>query len=89
MLSWFVFMVMLPPFPGLVEPINTVALILAFSPISMLLASMVIAPGSPALAVSVIRLVFLSRIRLLASISIRPAFPMLSVLAISLLLLVS
>ena len=50
---------------------------------------MVISPGLPSLAVSVISLVFLSKVRLLACMFIFPAFPMSSVLARILLLLVS
>ena len=89
MLSWFVSMVMFPPSPVLLEPIKTVALAWAFSPMSTVLAWMVISPGVPALAVSVIILVFLSKVRLLACMFIVPAFPMSSVLARILLLLVS
>ena len=89
MLSWFVSMVMFPPSPVLVEPIKTVALAWAFSPMSTVLAWMVISPGLPLLAVSVISLVFWSKVRLLACMFIFPAFPMSSVLARILLLLVS
>ena len=89
MLSWFVSMVMFPPSPVLLEPIKTVALAWAFSPMSTVLAWMVISPGLPSLAVSVISLVFLSKVRLLACMFIFPAFPMSSVLARILLLLVS
>ncbi len=89
MLSSLVLMVMLPPSPSLVEPITTVALIWASSPMSMVSASMVIEPGLPPPLVSVIRLVLWSSFRLLASILIVPAFPVSSVLAWSLLLLVS
>ena len=89
MLSWFVSMVMFPPSPVLLEPIKTVALAWAFSPMSTVLAWMVISPGLPSLAVSVISLVFLSKVRLLACMFIVPAFPMSSVLARILLLLVS
>ena len=81
MLSSLVLMVMLPPSPVLVEPITTVALIWASSPMSMVGASMLIEPGLPALVVSVIRLVLCSRLRLLASMLILPAFPVDSVLA--------
>ena len=66
MLSWFVSMVMFPPSPVLVEPIKTVALAWAFSPMSTVLVWMVIPPGLPLLAVSVISLVFWSKVRLLA-----------------------
>ena len=89
MLSWFVSMVMFPPSPVLLEPIKTVALAWAFSLMSTVLAWMVISPGLPSLAVSVISLVFLSKVRLLACMFIFPAFPMSSVLARILLLLVS
>lgn len=89
MLSSFVSMVMFPPSPVLLEPIKTVALAWAFSPMSTVLAWMVISPGLPSLAVSVISLVFLSKVRLLACMFIVPAFPMSSVLARILLLLVS
>ena len=89
-LSSFVLMVMLPPSPVLVEPVKTVVLALAPSPMSMVLAWMFMFPGLPALAVSVISLVFWSRMSLLASIMvISPAFPVPSVLARILLLLVS
>ena len=88
-LSSFVSMVMFPPSPVLLEPIKTVALAWAFSPMSTVLAWMVISPGLPSLAVSVISLVFLSKVRLLACMFIVPAFPMSSVLARILLLLVS
>ena len=88
-LSSFVSMVMFPPSPVLLEPIKTVALAWAFSPMSTVLAWMVISPGLPSLAVSVISLVFLSKVRLLACMFIFPAFPMSSVLARILLLLVS
>ena len=88
-LSSFVSMVMFPPSPVLLEPIKTVALAWAFSPMSTVLAWMVISPGLPSLAVSVISLVFLSKVRLLACMLIFPAFPMSSVLARILLLLVS
>ena len=89
MVSSFVLMVMFPPSPVLLEPIKTVALAWAFSPMSTVLAWMVISPGLPSLAVSVISLVFLSKFRLLACMFIFPAFPMSSVLARILLLLVS
>ena len=88
-LSSFVSMVMFPPSPVLLEPIKTVALAWAFSLMSTVLAWMVISPGLPSLAVSVISLVFLSKFRLLACMFICPAFPMSSVLARILLLLVS
>ena len=88
-LSSFVSMVMFPPSPVLLEPIKTVALAWAFSLMSTVLAWMVISPGLPSLAVSVISLVFLSKVRLLACMFIVPAFPMSSVLARILLLLVS
>ena len=88
-LSSFVSMVMFPLSPVLLEPIKTVALAWAFSPMSTVLAWMVISPGLPSLAVSVISLVFLSKVRLLACMFIFPAFPMSSVLARILLLLVS
>lgn len=88
-LSSLVLMVMWPPSPVLVEPINTVALIWASCPMSRVWASMVMEPGLPAPVVSVIRLVFWSRLRLLAWMLMVPAFPVASVLAWSLLLLVS
>ena len=88
-LSSFVSMVIFPPSPVLLEPIKTVALAWAFSPMSTVLAWMVISPGLPSLAVRVISLVFLSKVRLLACMFIVPAFPMSSVLARILLLLVS
>ena len=69
-LSLFVLMVMLPPSPVLVEPVKTVVLALAPSPMSMVLDWMFMFPGFPALAVSVISLVFWSRMRLLASMFI-------------------
>ena len=69
-LSLFVLMVMLPPSPVLVEPVKTVVLALAPSPMSMVLAWIFMSPGLPALAVSVISLVFWSRMSLLASMFI-------------------
>lgn len=92
MLRVSVLIVMLPPSPLLVEPITTVAVIWESSPMSTVLASMVMSPEFPAPVVSVMRLVLWSRLRVLAwmfMVPALPAFSLVSVLAWSLLLLVS
>ncbi len=80
---------MLPPPSVLVDSAVTVALIWAFTPMSMVLALMLILPGAPSALVSVVMLVFWSRFRVPASISMLPALPLPWVSAWSLLLLVS
>ena len=75
-LSLFVLMVMLPPSPVLVEPVKTVVLALAPSPMSMVLASMVILPAFPVPSVLArILLLLVSSMFSLVSKVIWPALP--------------
>lgn len=72
-------MVMLPPASLLVAPSSAVALIWAFCPIVSFLVFISMFPASPALFVSVVRLVPFSRVKSMVLILIWPALPWSSV----------
>ena len=72
-------MVMLPPASWLLAPSSAVALIWAFCPIVSFLVFISMFPASPALLVSVVRLVPFSRVKSMVLILIWPALPWSSV----------
>ena len=75
-------MVMLPPASLLLAPSSAVALIWAFCPIVRFLVFISMFPASPALLVSVVRLVPFSRVKSVVLILISPALPWSSVEAL-------
>ena len=75
-------MVMLPPASLLLAPSSAVALIWAFCPIVSFLVFISMFPASPALLVSVVRLVPFSRVKSVVLILILPALPWSSVEAL-------